>query len=68
MAQFDSALKWNQATQTLSGWTEIKGKQVFVCVPREMIHRQLADYNDLVEWEIEALKETIVRRLTPHLS
>ena len=67
MAHFDSALKWNPQTQTLSGWTEIKGARVFVCVPRELIHSKLPIYNDAVGWEIDRFKNDIVERLIPYM-
>lgn len=60
----DQAAQWRGDTQKLEGWTEVRGRKVYVCIPREMIH-SLPMYNDALEWEIEWLKNDILHRLDP---
>ena len=67
MAHVDSTLKWDPDTQTITGWAEIRGERVFICVPREMIHSKLPIYNDAIERELEKFKNDIVERLMPYL-
>jgi hypothetical protein len=55
-------LAWSPETQMLTGWTIIDDAEVFVCIPRDMIH-ELSLYNDAIESEIELHKLDIVARL-----
>jgi len=66
MFAFESDIKWCTKTQTLSGWTTVRGAQVHIRVPRDMIH-SIPMYNDAVEWEIEQYKSDIIQRLGPYL-
>ena len=64
MSEMTSDIKWNSEDQTLSGWMNVNGARVYICIPRDLIH-SIPIYNDATEHEIESLKGDIIERLAP---
>ena len=67
MSGMTSDIKWNSEDQTLSGWMNVNGARVYICIPRDLIH-SIPIYNDATEQEIESLKSDIIERLAPTFS